>query len=57
MTKEELREKFMKTALDEIHSAVFEWVISEDGGYRDAVNYIQGISAMVSALDQVLDDK
>ena len=57
MSKEELRAKFMKAALDEIHSAVFEWGISEDGGYRDAVNYIQGVSAMVSALDQVLDDK
>lgn len=57
MDEKELRAKFMKAALDEIHSAVFEWGISEDGGYRDAVNYIQGASAMVSALDQVLDDK
>ena len=57
MDDKELRFKFMKTALAEIHSAVFEWGTSEDGGYRDAVNYIQGISAMVSALYQVLDDK
>ena len=57
MDEKELRFKFMKTALDEIHSAVFDWGSSEDGGYRDTVNYIQGVSAMVSALDQVLDDK
>ena len=32
-----------------------EWGVGEDG-YRDAVNYVQGVVTMVRAFDEILNE-
>ena len=56
MDEKELRAQFNERALDEIREGVFEICVSEKGGYRDAINFVQGILAMVSALNKILDE-
>ena len=55
MEDKELRTKLMEKAIAEIHDAVFEWGVGEDG-YRDAVNYVQGVVTMVRAFDDILNE-
>lgn len=56
MDEKELRAKFNERALDVIREGAFElYGITEDG-YRDAINYIQGVLEMVSALNKILDE-
>lgn len=55
MDEKELRTKLMENAIDEIHDAVFEWGDGENG-YRDAVNYVQGVVTMVRAFDKILNE-
>ena len=56
MDEQELTTKMMGKALNAIHDAAFEWDMGEDG-YRDAINYIQGILKMMSALNAILHEE
>lgn len=55
MDEKEVRTKLLERAIDEVHDAVFEWGVGDDG-YRDAVNYIQGVIQMVHAFDEILNE-
>ena len=57
MGEKDIRYELMCRAINAIREAVFDWLSPDEKGYRDSVNYIQGILEMVRAIDQVLDDK
>ena len=57
MGEKDIRYEIMCRAINAIREAVFDWLSPDEKGYRDSVNYIQGILEMVRAIDQVLDDK
>lgn len=55
MNEKDIRYELMCRAINTIRDAAFEWLNPDESGYKEAINYIQGVLEMLNAIDKVLN--